>query len=178
MRFKRLDIVTSAPHYSPDVFVIVGIHPERPKNCYDGVSLKSGTQYSVGDASLALKRVGMADESYLTSPSEPSPDGSGASPLGAGVLDHNFLKGQRRAQRELAEMMFGTHSAQDKQRWEKLASLKPGDPFKVNFKGKVQTFTFRYVCAQGYKYVFVAENAKGTRYKYPLTIIAVESAKV
>lgn len=157
MKFQVNDIVKSAPGWSPGVFVITAIHPTRPKNPYDGVSLVKGKTFRLSEEGLADKRVGVVDQGWNNPTGTTTISGN----------DQSYLNGQIRARREI-------NLALDRQtcsRWEKLASLKPGDTFDVNLRGRIQRMTFRYVTDRGHKYVFVAENESGTRYKYPLSIV-------
>lgn len=165
MRFQVNDIVTSGPGYRPGVFVITAVHPSRPKNQYDGVSLMNGKTYRLGDDSLAAKRTGVADAGWNTANSKDSVV------LGDVVLDQTWLKGARRAAQE-AMLAAGD----DRKRWEKLANAKPGDKIECRVRGRQETLTFRHVTDRGYKYVFVATNSNGTAYKYPLAVILIAGA--
>ncbi len=169
MKFQKNDIVTSATGWRPGVFVITDIHPTRPKNPYDGVSLINGRTYRLSEESLASKRVGVAEAGWNTFATLTPVDGDGTSV----AVDQTFIKGQRCAQHEIAILGSVLHEAENRKRWEKLASLKPGDKFVGKVRGKIQHMTFRYVTDRGYKYVFVAENENGTRYKYPLSVVVV-----
>jgi hypothetical protein len=199
MRFRVNDIVASAPGFSRDVFVISSIEPHRPKNQYNGTSIKSGKKYRLGDDNLAQKRIGTADPDWDKVTLAPSLnslmpnmpvsadwmcDGEGDGDGGSNqnmTVDQTFLRGQARAQREVSTLsvvlQFNTNVTPetefDKKRWEKLANLKPGDKFQCRVRGVLDTMTFRYVTERGYKFVFVAENGNGTRYKYPLNVVVV-----
>jgi len=175
MRFQVNDIVAAAPGWSPGVFVITAIHPTRPKSPYDGVSLRNSNTYRLSDESLADKRIGVADAGWNTVTVQvPSLDG------GDGVVsvDHSVLRGRQRARREIAMMQhpgrnYSQMELDDIKRWEKLASLNPGDKFQCRVRGKMDTMTFRHITERGYKFVFVAENGNGTCYKYPLRVVVV-----
>lgn len=157
MKFQVNDIVKSAPGWSAGVFVVVAVHPNRPKNPYEGLSLTNGKTFRLSEEGLSNKRVGVVDQGWNN-------------PSGTATLlpnDQTYQQGLVRARRE------ATYATNEKDRalWMKLASLKPGDTLNTNFKGRVQRMTFRYVTERGNKYVFVAENESGTRYKYPLSIV-------
>lgn len=158
MRFQVNDIVASGPGYSQAAFVIVAIHPSRPKNPYDGVSLANGKTYRFGDDTLAPKRIGVADAGWNSTPAQSNLP-----------FDQNWLNGARRATQEAV-----VSSGDSQKRWQKLANLKPGDKFLGRVRGKLDTLTFRQVTERGYKYVFVATNSNGTTYKYPLGVVVVE----
>ena len=175
MNFRVNDIVRNAPGWKPGVYVITELRPERPKNQYDGVSLTNGKIYRLGDDSLSPKRVGVADAGWNAVATVIPLDGNKSADV-----DHNWFSGQSRAQREISSIQVSAvggsctqEQLDDIKRWEKLASLKPGDKFPCNVRGKIQNMTFRYICERGYKYVFVAENENGTRYKYPLRVVLV-----
>jgi hypothetical protein len=161
--FRVNDIVKNAPGWRPGVYVIAGIVTTRPKNPYTAVSLVTGKVFRLSQECLAAKRIGVADTDWRK-----VSDVSEDQPMEESEM---YLNGLRRCRRELQEI--GGLPNQDRLRWEKLKSLKPGDKFKINLRGDEKTLTFRYVTDRGYKYVFVADNDKGTRYKYPLSVICV-----
>lgn len=163
MNFAVNDIVTSGSGFRPGVFVITAIHPSRPKNQYDGISLMNGKTFRLGDDSLASKRIGVADEGWQTNKS------SDSVVIGDMVLSQAWLKGARRAAQEV-ELAFG----EDRSRWEKLMHLKPGDKINCRVRGNFEILTFHNVTDRGYKYVFVATNNKGTTYKYPLSVVVLD----
>lgn len=151
MRFAVNDIVAAAPGYSKNVFRITDINPGRPTNPYSAVSLTTGKAYRVGDGNLAAARIGVADV-VQTVPGAPPTEW-----------------GQHRA---LAEVRRLHDDSPDKERWEVLACLVPGDTLKVRVRGIDKLLTFRWIAERGYKYVFIADDA-GTRRKYPLSMVVV-----
>jgi hypothetical protein len=171
MKFKPLDVVTSAPGWRPGVFVITEVDLSRPKNQYNAISLVNGKAYRLSDGGLASKRVGVADPEWNKTTIETGAPGDSV------TVDDNWVRGNRRAQREVEQLRFAGNvlasSGMELKRWEKLLSLKPGDKFQCKVRGKLDTMTFRYVTDRGYKFVFIAENGNGTRYKYPLSVVEV-----
>lgn len=159
MKFQVNDIVATGTEWRPNIFVITQIDPSRPKNPYLVVSLINGKQYCVGDSGLANKRIGVADPLVASMGGTVTIDSS---------LDSNYLRGVERASREI-----NSSEGDDLKKWEKLASLKPGDTFTILSRGMKQMATFRYVTARGYKYVFVADNVLGKRYKYSLKAVVL-----
>lgn len=171
MKFKVLDIVLSAPGYKPEAFVITDIDLSRPVNQYTGVSLRNNKTYRLSDKSLADKRIGVADPDWnkvglVTTAT--ATDGNAQT----GSVDRAFADGQRRAQKEVSLLQFGGNP-DDLKRWELLANAKPDQPIQARVRGKLQTLKLKYVNTGGYKYVFVAENENGTRYKFPLNVIVI-----
>ncbi len=161
MRFQINDIVSSSPNFRPAVFVITGIEAHRPKNPYTGVSLVNGKTYRLSEESLASKRLGVADADWNKTK---LPDGDS-------TVDQNYIKGARRARMELE--VIGGLSNDDRKRWEILANLKTGDKVRCKVRGEFQNLAFKHCTDRGYKYVFVAQNEKGTVYKYPLSVVMV-----
>jgi hypothetical protein len=168
MNFQVDDIVVSAPGVKSGVWVITGIDPSRPKNQYNATSLVNGKCYRLSDSYLAVKRVGVADKNSVSS-------GAGnGQPSNNAPADRNVLNGQLRVQREVARLQFpGNGTSDDLKRWEILANAKFGDQIDARVRGKETKLTFRYVTDRGYKFVFVADNENGTRYKYPLAVIRI-----
>jgi hypothetical protein len=166
MRFQVNDIVSSAPGWRAGVFQITAINPSRPKNPYEAINLVNGKVYRLGDESLASKRIGVADLQTATTVTVNTPASSSQ--------DYNYQRGQSRIRAELSALAGNGGAELEVKRWEKLLSLKPGDKFPCRVRGKLDRLSFLHVTDRGYKYVFVAENSNGTRYKYPLAVIVVD----
>lgn len=160
LRFKRGDIVISLPPFRPGVFVITEVDPSRPKNAYNGKDPANGKGYRISDD--GLKKIGEATAEYMDGDEESGEEGVG------GVSPHVFEQGRMTAVNE-ARFSHGD----EKQRWELLAKAKTGDIINVRLRGFNQSVTFRNVLPRGQKYVFLATNAKGKTYRYPLEIIQI-----
>lgn len=162
MRFKRGDIVVSAPGWTIGCYLIVKCDPTRPKNVYTGLSLPSLKSYMLSDASLSAK-IGEATAEFLASLNNPNPGPDQA------VINPAYDRGKRRA-----EYMSGYAVGADKERWQMLAAAKPGDYLTIILRGKTCQVQFNHVIEAGVKYVFNATNGNGTTYKYPLHVLAVK----
>lgn len=152
-RFKRGDIVLSVPPFDQEVFVILDVNPDRPKNWYSAIRPDNNQRFHLSDE--ALIKIGEATQEYLDKEGEVEP----VKPL----MEEYYLRGKMRAAREA---MFA--SGDDAKRWTILAHAKPGDLIKVHLAGGLTELKFCYVLERGKKYVFLAEDRQGKRYKYTL----------
>ena len=157
MRFKRGDIVLSAPGWSRGCYVITAVDPSRPKNCYNGMNLVTQKSYRLSDDSVSVK-VGEATEGFLNG-NESSSESS--------VHNDAFERGKRRAE----AMVLRSLDHDTRIRWKYLASLSAGQLITVGHPGRQRQVQFRHVLENGQKYVFSATTAEGTTYKYPLSML-------
>lgn len=160
MRFKRGDIVLSAPGWTNGCFVITAVDPTRPKNAYNGMNLANRKNFRLSEASLGVK-VGTATDEFLnTDPTQST---------GNSITDVNFERGRRRA-----EYMTGwAFRPEDKARWGILAKATPNQWLDINLNGRGQRVQFKHVIEKGEKYVFSATNMNGTTYRYPLNVLVL-----
>lgn len=161
MKYAKGDIVLNATGYTAGVYVITELHPERPKNCYDGLNVINRKKYRLSDESLGLK-IGTATAEFLGGDQEEE-DNSAA-------VNLKYERGKIRADNEVLRL-FG-QTAPEKARWKLLAAAKPGDRLTILLRGRRRQVTFRYVLERGEKYVFLADDG-GTPYRFPLGMLVL-----
>ncbi len=161
MRFKRGDIVLSAPGWANGCYVITAVDPSRPKNIYTGIDLSTRKNYRLSDDGLGVK-VGVAIDEFLNA-------GHGNS-----IADVNFERGKMRAQR----MVRLVSNSDEKVRWNFLANTAHDQWIDIKLNWRQQRVQFKHVLEKGDKYVFLAVNLNGTAYRYPLASLVVPGHEV
>jgi hypothetical protein len=143
MNYKIKDIVQLTAPYGGKIVAIVG-ELDRPKNRWQTIGMSGKTEkIYLASDEMIARRVGVLDDD---------------APMLNGVSQADSLD-----------------DGKDGERWMKLKSLRSGDTFEIESNGgrRKEIVTFVRLIPRGRKFVFSAENSRGTRYKHPLAVVVV-----
>jgi hypothetical protein len=164
MTLKPGDICINSPKSSTGCWLIETLRPENAATPYVGINLHNKKRYLLRDDGLIKIGELTADltvEKVITTLFQPKalPDDEG----------EKYLRGQLRAEESIYEDL-----PENEEYWRFLAQARPGDKMVISLGKKKEFVTFHYVLERGEKYVFLAANARGTVYRYPLDVLVLE----
>ncbi len=162
MPFQLGDICISAPGWKAGCWVISGVQADSPGR-YCGIHLVTGKHFHLKESGLV--KVGQVCPGFNPASLIPHPK---VSSLPA-EEDEEYLLGKERA-----AYCSRVDRTEHRKRWELLARAKPGEWLGLWRDGNIERIKFHKVLTRGQKYVFVAEDAKGKVYRYPLEALVVE----